>query len=251
MDRHYKVFICYNGSSFAGWQRQLSGLAIQEILEKALAILLKKETPLTGASRTDQGVHAKGQVAHFKAPLILDIPRFCYKWNALIPHDIRICHLEETDPAFHARFCATGKHYTYNISTKNFIPPFKRADHLHCHYPLDLELMKKAASLFVGKHDFYSFTSQPDSFPSTFNFKRTIFDISIEEGDGTLHLHYRGDGFLRKMIRNITGAILEAGRKKTSLEEIKRLLSTRDKTRVPICAPAHGLILVEVFYGNS
>lgn len=241
-----KITIAYDGSKYAGWQIQPNGKTIQEEIEKALLKITSKEVKVIGAGRTDAGVHAKGQVAHFT---LTTKPKSLQKsLNALLPKDISIIDLEEVPDIFHARFSATEKCYTYTITTADVQSPFDLPFALHYTYPLDLEKIKQAIPYLIGKHDFSAFANEAKLFQKGKNPTKDLKEIKLKQNDNGLSLTFRGDGFLYKMVRNLTGLLLDIGRGKRDPGDAKKVLDSKDRKKGSPAAPAHGLTLTAIKY---
>ncbi len=191
----YRLLISYDGTTFSGWQIQPNANSIQEEIEKALFIALKTPIRVIGAGRTDAGVHAKGQVAHFESLIQLDCDRFLLCLNGLLPHAIRIRKMEQMDAAFHARFSAVGKEYHYHLWFEKSIDPFCGPYRYHVRFPFDRSLLESASSYFIGTHDFATFTNVGSSATSSV---RTIRRLEVIEQEGGLRLEFEGDGFFIK-----------------------------------------------------
>jgi tRNA pseudouridine38-40 synthase len=244
-----KLTIAYDGTDFVGWQRQPAGVSIQGLIEDALAPIEGGRVTLHGAGRTDAGVHALGQVASAALASTLDPDTIARALNAVLPAAVRIVGAERAHPGFHARFDAVSKTYEYRIVNAPCVSPF-----LHryaWHVPqrrLDLERMREAALALAGRHDFASFESAGGDVHTT---ERTIHAIEWlgERGhDRALVLRVRGDGFLRHMVRNIAGTLVEVGLGRWPPSSVAEILAARDRTRAGLAAPAAGLFLVSVEY---
>jgi tRNA pseudouridine38-40 synthase len=241
----YKLTISYDGTHYGGWQVQKNALSIQHLVQTALTTLLKTPTLLTGSGRTDAGVHALAQVAHFTAEKELDPFRFAHALNALLPLDIRITKVEKVDSTFHARYDAISKTYYYHLRLDSATNPFTRLYSTHVPYPLDCDLLKKACEFFIGTHDFTSFTNKSHL---GINCIRTIYRIDIVEEEGGIRLEFEGNGFLYKMVRNIVGTLLDVSKNKRPLSDIALLLTAKDRKLASEAAPPHGLFLAKVKY---
>jgi tRNA pseudouridine38-40 synthase len=244
----YKLTISYDGTDYVGWQIQPGGITIQGEIEKALLLLLRKETRAIGAGRTDTGVHALAQVAHFDTEEELDPKRFTYQMNGVLSHSIRIKEVRKVPSHFHAQRSASSKIYHYHLWMAPGGDPFTAKYHLQVHEKLSLPLLKEAAGHFVGKKDFASFTNVGSTVKTTV---RTIKRIDVVEERGGLRLEFEGDGFLYKMVRNITGTLLEVGKGKRDLETLPRLLEGKDRRKADLSAAAKGLFLFEVIYPSE
>lgn len=245
---NYKMTIAYDGTKYHGWQIQPNGVSIQEVLQNTLKIFLREEVLLIGSGRTDAGVHALGQVAHFKLSQEADLYRFLGSANGLLPHDIRIKDITAVSPIFHAQYSATGKTYHYHLYLDPIQDPFRRLYSLHVHEKIDLKILQQAMSCFIGTHDFTSFANSAHEGTAAHDAVRTIkrFDIVPEEGG--LRLEIEADGFLYKMVRNIVGTLLEVAANKRSVNDILKILETKDRRLAGKAAPPHGLFLVKVDY---
>lgn len=243
-----KLTIAYDGTGYGGWQVQPNAVSIQELIEKALSTLLREPISLIGAGRTDAGVHAQGQTAHFTTSSDLDYKRLLLSSNALLPPDIRILAAEEKAADFHARYDATGKIYHYRLHLAPSADPFKRLYSYHIPYPLDLAAMRQAAAHFIGTHDFTSFANEADRGSAGKNPVRSLYRLDMVLEEEGVRLEFEGEGFLYKMVRNIVGALLDVARGKLAAEEIPAIFASRDRKRAPMAAPAHGLSLVQVIY---
>lgn len=248
-DLKFKLTIAYDGSAWQGWQSQKSGLGVQDQVEKALARLFGGSPKLESSSRTDAGVHARGLVAHF------EIPRGAFRMparhlplaiNALLPDDIRVVSAVRARPSFHARFDATGKQYRYHVWNHPVMDPLRRHDAWHVPRPLDLELMKQAASRFTGRMDFRAFTSNRGG--GLLDSVRTVTRCEVRRQGPLVTILIEGGGFLYKMCRGIAGTIIQAGEGRFPPDEIARMLAGRDRKASGMNAPAHGLVLWKVFY---
>ena len=242
-----KLIIEYNGEKYCGWQRQLNGLSIQQVIEEALLKLTAVETPITGAGRTDAGVHALGQAAHFDTQSTIPADKFSYALNMLLPEDIRIKSSCEVDESFHARFSAQAKQYRYTIYNSEHASSLYNHVSLHVLQKLDTPAMKRAAACFFGRHDFKAFMASGSDVKDTV---RTIHHITITPEEPFIYLDITGNGFLYNMVRIITGTLIEAGKGRMSCEEIKGILEGKDRFYAGPTAGPHGLMLVKIYYGN-
>lgn len=250
--RNIKLVIGYDGSDYCGWQRQNNGPSIQGEIETLLARMCREEVNLNGAGRTDAGVHADGMVAHFHTAARITPADFHRGLNAMLPGAIRIFAAEEVAASFHARFSAIGKEYRYEIFHGPIQPPRLRRYSLHVPGSLDFGKINSCLGLLQGTHDFSSFENvgtRDKSRATGRGAVRTIHAARLFSDGGTgLTLHFHGDGFLRNMIRNMVGTLLEAGRGKISPQELAAILAARDRTAAGPTAPAHGLCLTRVLY---
>ena len=253
-----KLVLAYVGTRFSGWQiqggaQEKTSRTVQGCLEKAVAAIVGKPVRVHGAGRTDAGVHALGQVAHFDIPKEKASIDWQLALNGLLPGDVRVLEAGEVDPDFHARFSAQSKIYTYNLwLTRRFVLP-QRSRAVWVTGPLDLDAMARGAALFLGERDFAAFQNQGTEVKSTV---RKMYDISYsfrhtepraQEGlevEWTLH----ASGFLKQMARNIMGCLVAVGKGKIPAEDIKVLLEKKDRTMAPATAPPQGLTMCQVLY---
>lgn len=244
----YKALVAYDGSCYSGWQIQENANSIQAEIEKALSRLHKCDMHITGAGRTDGGVHAYGQVFHFDSDKYIEDDHFTRALNSLLPLDIRIQSVTVVNDDFHSRFDSTGKRYDYIVSThKNdpFIQKYKMIERLE----LDVEYMRTCAEVFIGTHDFTSFTSNKiDSRKSRI---RTIYKIEVLAEEDHVRMVFIGNGFLRYMVRMLAQVLIEAGKHRLCVEELKEMLEAKDKHVNRYKAPANGLYLMKVYYGDD
>jgi len=241
----YKMTIAYDGAAYCGWQRQPHGTSIQETIEEKLNTILPEKPQLIGSGRTDAGVHAKAQVAHFRTHSLLDTDKIQHSLNSLLPKEIRILELQETDALFHARYSAKGKVYHYHLAKKH--DPFERRYRLFVGRPLNLDLLRQGADHFLGTHDFTSFANVGSAGTKN-GAVRTIHRIDVVEEPQGLRLEFEGTGFLYKMVRNLVGTLLDVASGKLAPEKIPEILAAKDRRRAQKAAAAHGLFLVEVLY---
>jgi tRNA pseudouridine38-40 synthase len=250
--RNIKLLISYDGTDFSGWQRQRHDCTIQGEIENRLSLMTREKIDLHGAGRTDAGVHAEGMVAHFATSSAIPCPDFLRGLNSMLPGAIRIFGVNDVDQNFHARYSATGKRYQYKIFTGKIQPPQLRLYSLHVSCELHLVSVIRCLKLLEGTHDFASFEnsgSRDKSICSGRGSVRTIFKAElIEEPPFQLIFQFTGDGFLRNMIRNLVGTLLDVGKEKLSVEEFLNILKAKDRTMAAATAPAHGLFLKEVLY---
>lgn len=244
----YKLTIAYEGTQYSGWQIQPNAISIQEILQDKLEILLKRRTSVVGAGRTDAGVHAMGQVAHFRHEEELDLFKILASINGLLPRDIRVKIIEAVPEDFHARFSATNKEYHYHLNLNFVQDPFNRLYSWHLPEKINLDLIQECAQLFVGTHDFTSFANEAKAGAAAKNPIRTIKRIEMVPEREGVRLEFEAVSFLYKMVRNLTGMIIEVAKGKRDLAEVTEILATKDRRRAGRAAPAHGLFLMKVDY---
>ena len=244
----YKLVIAYEGTNYGGWQVQPNAVTIQSLIQDALLKILKTPTHVTSSGRTDAGVHARAQIAHFDATKPLDIFITLRSLNGLLPRDIRILSIELTEDSFHSRFDAKGKTYHYHLSTGPAPDPFMRHFSVHLYQPLKIDTLKAAASHFIGTHDFSSFANSASKGAAAKNPIRTISELNLIETSFGLRVEVSGNGFLYKMVRNIVGALIAVSLQKISPDDIPSILEAKDRRQAPVAAPARGLFLHEVKY---
>ena len=245
----FKLIIAYDGAAYEGWQTQRTGVGVQQKLEEALAKLFHSTPGVHSSSRTDTGVHALGLVAHFEVPQTeAKIPpaKLLLAINAWLPEDIRVLAASRCPENFHARFDASGKQYRYMVWNHPAMNPLLRKQAWHVKRRLHLLLMRQAARAFVGKHDFRSFRTNPAY--DTDNTIRTLTRCDFKKNGSLLTFIIEGDGFLYKMCRGIVGTLVQVGEGKIAPDEVKRILTQRDRRGAGMTAPAHGLVLWKVFY---
>lgn len=248
--KHYHIEVSYDGTDFFGWQIQPEHITVQKVVQDVLKTLYAGQyVKVQGSSRTDAGVHAMGLAVSFTPPTKPNISMKQLKvaLNSLLPETVRVRSIREVDESFNARFASIGKAYTYVINTGEQVPFSNRYSwyQRNCH---NVDEMRKAAAYLIGKHDFSSFTvlrSQVDSAV------RTIYDIEFQQMGQYLCITYKGDGFLYKMIRCLTGALVAVGTNRITADDIKKLVDAKDRDQGEITAPPQGLFLMKVFYGDD
>jgi len=247
--RNIKLTIAYDGTNYHGFQEQRGTglLTVQEVLEKCLYRLAGREIRVTGAGRTDAGVHARGQVVNFNA-CGWNIPteRIVLALNGMLPADIAALKAEDVEPQFHARFSALAKTYRYTIYNSRIPSPFWRLYSYFVPRPLDVEAMARAAKKLEGTHDFAAFQAAGSPVKNTV---RTLYSVDVcREGEELIHLIFRGNGFLYNMVRIMVGTLVEVGLGKREPDDIPDILASRDRTRAGPTAPPGGLCLERVEY---
>jgi tRNA pseudouridine38-40 synthase len=244
-----KAEIAYDGTSYYGWQIQRHYPTIQSVLENALQSIAQKAIRITGAGRTDSGVHAYRQVAHFEWEHPLPPDKLLLGWNGLLPFEIRVRSLEEAAPEFHARFDARAKSYVYRIDTNRIQDPFTYRYSLHYPFAFDIELLHQCAAMIQGEHDFAAFQATGTDVVST---KRNVFSVEIfreqDFAESRLTIRMTAGGFLRKMVRFLVGTMLEIATQKRPLEDMDRALKSGDRKFVGVPVAARGLFLEKVDY---
>lgn len=239
------LIVAYDGTNYHGWQMQPNAVTIEQILNEKLSELLKEDIQVIGASRTDAGVHAEGNVAVFDTNTSIPSEKISYALNHLLPEDIVIQESFEVEPDFHPRKCDSIKTYQYRILNRNFNLPVKGRNAYHFYRKLDLDKMREAAAYFVGKHDFKNFCSSHTQAKSTI---RIIYSFDIEEEDEEIVLTVSGNGFLYNMVRMLTGTLLDVGTGRMSPDKIPELLAAKERVHSPNTAPARGLTLLDIEY---
>jgi tRNA pseudouridine38-40 synthase len=245
----FKLVIAYDGTRYAGWQMQKTGLGVQQKVEEALARLFPGVKRLHSSSRTDTGVHALGMVAHVEIPRAefkMPTRKLALALNAWLPQDIRVMAAGRCPVDFHARFDAAGKQYRYFIWNHPSMNPLLRPQAWHVARPLEVPAMRQAARLFLGTHDFKSFAANRNYEVATT--VRTLTRCEFKRRGPLLTFILEGDGFLYKMCRGIVGTIIQVGLGKIAMEDIRTILAQRDRRAAGITAPAHGLVLWKVYY---
>jgi tRNA pseudouridine38-40 synthase len=246
MPTTFKLTIEYDGSAFHGWQRQKQARTVQQTIEQALAVMTRETVTLIGSGRTDAGVHALGQTASFRTACGLNGTAFLNGLNSLLPDDVVVRACEPMPASFHARFDARSKRYRYHIHNHALAPAVGRQFVWHIRRPLDAAAMAKAAQAFIGTHDFKAFEGAGSPRSHTV---RTVTDSIVSQtADGRLTYDIQADGFLRFMVRNIVGTLVEVGLGKIPVREVAVILQAKDRCRAGATAPPQGLFLIAVIY---
>lgn len=244
----YRLLISYDGTRYSGWQVQVEALSIQCAVEGALSTALRAPIRIVGAGRTDAGVHAIGQVAHFCFDGPCDPYKLLRSLNALLPPDIRIRAIERADPDFHARYSAVGKIYHYYLEFGPTCDPLRRLWCTHIPYPIDQSLLAQGAALCVGKRDFTSFAHKAHSGSAARGAVRHLVRLDVVEIPGGVCLQFEANGFLHKMVRNLVGTLLDVAKGKLEVHHIPEIFAARDRKRAGQTAPPQGLCLMQVLY---
>ncbi len=247
----YKLVLSYDGTRYSGWQIQPNAPSIQGKLQAVLEGILQESAYPVGAGRTDAGVHAHAQVAHFNCEKEPDLRRLFLALNGLLPDDIRAVSVEKVPDEFHSRYSANLKEYHYHICTRPYVSPFLRPYRIHMRTPMDLTLLRDAASQFLGIHDFTTFGNVTRPGTKKRNPIRSIDRLDVIETEDGLRLEFEGPGFLYKMVRNITGCLIRTATGKDDLADIPELFEAKDRRALGMAAPARGLFLVRVGYTDS
>ncbi|MTI66237.1 MAG: tRNA pseudouridine(38-40) synthase TruA [Firmicutes bacterium] len=246
--KNIKLVIEYDGTNYYGWQVQPRLKTIQGEIKSAIRKITKEDVRLFGSGRTDKGVHANGQVANFKTFSTIPGHKFKHALNTVLPMDIVIKDSEEVDESFHSRFSATGKKYKYILCNKKTRSALLRNYTYHVSYDLDIKNMEKAASYFIGTHDFYGFKASGSAIKDTV---RTIYSLDIEKRNELIEFNIEGNGFLYNMVRIIVGTIIKVGNNNISPESIQSIIKSKDRKRAGDTAPSQGLYLEKVYYDNK
>ncbi len=240
--KRIRIIVAYDGTNYHGWQLQENGITIEEELNRCLSELLGERIRVIGASRTDSGVHAMGNVAVFDTQNRMPAEKVAYALNQRLPEDIRIQKSEEVPADWHPRHCHSIKTYEYRIYRAEFSMPVKRLYSYFFYRPLDIVCMREAAACLEGEHDFRSFCQTGAQVESTV---RTLYAVQVEEQGADLVVKIRGNGFLYNMVRIIVGTLIEVGQGKREPESMWEVLAARDRCAAGPTAPAHGLTLVK------
>lgn len=252
--RRIRLIVAYDGTGYCGWQIQRNGVTIQGELEKALQKLLGETVEVIGASRTDSGVHALGNIAVFDTESRIPAEKFAIAVNHFLPEDIRIQKSDEVETEYHPRYQKTEKIYEYTVLNTVIELPAWRHYSYHVYQKLDIEMMRKAAGELLGEHDFSAFCSAGSQVKSKV---RTIYDIAVteepvpdENGGRIIRLRVRGNGFLYNMVRIIAGTLLEAGMGRRSVESIREAIQTGNRGKAGPTAPPQGLMLIDIHHAE-
>jgi tRNA pseudouridine38-40 synthase len=241
----YRLTLSYHGAAYAGWQRQENAVAVQEVLEEALSDLVAQPVQVAGASRTDSGVHARGQMAHLTLAEPFPERALVHGTNHRLPRDVRVLAAHRMRDGFHARRSAAGKEYAYRLSRAEVLSPLDAPFVVPVPRRIDLASMRAASAALPGRHDFSAFALAGGSHQDPV--RRIVSARFVEDGD-ELALHVVGDGFLRGMVRSLVGTLIEVGLGRRTPEGFASLLEGGDRAAAGATAPAHGLTLLQVFY---
>jgi len=250
--RNLKITISFDGTEYSGWQRQDNAVTIQGEIEKELSRICNNSIMLHGAGRTDAGVHALAMTANFETASTIGLAELQKALNSLLPPAIRIIHIEEVDTCFHSRFATSTKTYLYNIDTSAIQSPMDRLYRVHIQQKVSISDMEQCLATISGTHDFASFEangSRDKSITGGRGSVRTIHTATLNKtGENFYQFEITGDGFLRHMVRNIVGTILDVGKGRTTRVEFKKILAANDRSVAGATAPAHGLFLKWIDY---
>ena len=240
----YFVWFGYDGAAYHGWQIQPNGNSVQEELQKGLSTLLREEISVTGAGRTDAGVHARVMVAHFDTEKALDCRQLAYKLNRLLPQDIAVDRVEQVSDDLHARFSATSRTYHYYIHTRK--DPFRRAYSCEMHYDLDFAKMNEAGRILTTYEDFGAFCKAHS------DVKTTLCQVTkaewIQTSDSSWYFEITANRFLRNMVRAVVGTLIDVGRGRLSIDEFRKVIEGKQRSEAGESMPANALFLEEIVY---
>lgn len=243
-----KMIVAYDGTNYKGWQVQPNGITIEEVLNKNLSNLLGEQIVVSGASRTDSGVHSLGNIAVFDTNTRMPADKIAFALNQRLPEDIVVQGSCEVEDGWHPRYQNSRKTYEYRILNRTFRMPTRRLDTYFYHYPLDVEKMKKAASYLEGEHDFKSFCAIGAQVKTTV---RTIYACDVEKEGDIITIRVTGNGFLYNMVRIIAGTLVQVGGGAVRAEAVKEILAKKDQQRGQgLRAPAHGLTMMGIEFEN-
>ena len=245
MMKRVRMVVSYDGTAYRGWQLQPNGVTIEEVLNRELTALLKEPIAVIGASRTDSGVHARGNVAVFDTENRMPADKICFALNQRLPEDIRVQTSEEVPAEWHPRKVNCTKTYEYKVLNRKISMPLERLYAHFCYFNLDLNKMREAAAYLVGEHDFKSFCTVRTQAEETV---RTIYSLDITKQDDMITIRISGSGFLYNMVRIIAGTLLEVGMGAYPPEHMEEILDARDRQAAGRTAPARGLTLVSMEY---
>lgn len=248
MSRRVRLTVAYDGTRYAGWQRQKNGMAVQECLEEAIWSLFHERVSVDASGRTDAGVHAWGQVAAFTLEHSIPIERLALALNSKLPQDIRVMEAAEAAWDFHPQFQAKRKTYRYTYFNGPFLPPQYRLYMAHIHEPMDMERMNEAAKSLVGEHDFTALSSAQRTSKTTV---RRVYEARVyrDVADArVIHIEVTGNGFLYNMVRIIAGTLADVGRGRLDVSVLEEAIGQKDRTLAGVTAPPQGLALVNVEY---
>lgn len=246
--KRIKLTVAYDGTNYCGWQIQPNGVTIEEVLNKAICRLTGEEIAVIGASRTDSGVHALGNVAVFDTQSSIPADRFSYALNQRLPKDIVVVKSEEVGEDWHPRYQNTLKTYEYHIINTRIPIPTKRLYNYFVSFDLDVEKMKEGAKYLLGEHDFAAFCCIRTNAKTTV---RTITDLTIDQNGDEITIRVTGNGFLYNMVRIIAGVLVRVGRGFYGPEMVKELLEGKERKKEAVTAPPEGLCLIEIRYEND
>lgn len=240
-----KLVVAYEGTNYCGWQIQPNGITVEQVLNETLSSLLGEEITVTGASRTDAGVHSLGNVAVFETHTKMPAEKISFALNQRLPEDIVVQESCQVPEDFHPRFSKSRKTYEYRILNCRFRQPLERRTSYFYHYPLDVSAMQKAAAYLVGKHDFTSFASVH---AQTNTYVRMIYALDVVREGDMIRIRVQGNGFLYNMVRIIAGTLIQVGAGIKKPEDMESILAGKDRELAGPTAPAHGLTMIGLEY---
>lgn len=245
--KRVRLVVAYDGTDYCGWQVQPNGITIEGVLNKALTELLGEPVAVIGASRTDSGVHAMGNVAVFDTDTKIPAEKISLALNQRLPNDIRIQKSDEVPSDWHPRYCDSTKTYEYKILNKKIPDPLQRFYTYFTYVPLDVEKMKEAAEYIVGEHDFACFCSAGSQVETTV---RTVYSLDVSKTGDVISVRISGSGFLYNMVRIIAGTLMQVGQGVYPPEYVKEIIESADRGKAGPTAPACGLTLVGIEYNE-
>lgn len=245
MERNIRLVIEYDGTNYAGWQKQKNANTVQQVMEESLCKITRENNKVIGSSRTDTGVHAKGFSANFLTNSKIPASKIKYAINAKLPEDIVVINSEEVPINFHSRYDAKGKRYIYTIINQEHPSAIYRNYTYHYRQKLNVNNMRLACKYFIGTNDFESFRNKGSLVISTV---RTLTDLNIQTQGNLIKIVVSGNGFLYNMVRIIVGTLVDIGIGKIKPEDVEYILNAKDRTKAGKTVPARGLCLDEVFY---
>jgi len=248
MTTKIRLVLEYDGGAYVGWQRQINGLSVQEVVENALQQIYGAPIRLHASGRTDAGVHARGLVVHFIPPRVLPMTACREGVNSLLPPDIAVVSADSVEPTFHARYSARAKWYSYRVWQGEVRSPLLSRQAWHLKKDLDLKAMQAAAADLLGEHDFAAFRASNCDAKTT---RREIFAVTLHQHGQLLQFDIAGSGFLRNMVRVIVGTLTDIGRGRQPVTAIRDLLASGNRCAAGVTAPAHGLCLMQVLYAGD
>jgi tRNA pseudouridine38-40 synthase len=246
-----RLTIEYDGTDYRGWQRQPAAPTIQGAIESAIRQISGEHASVVGAGRTDAGVHAAGQVAHFQTQASLEPRAWCRALNAVLPPDVKVIAADTVSDSFHARFSAVRKCYRYRILNRPAPSPLERRTSWHVPHRLDLSRMRRAAASLIGTHDFLAFEAADPSHDTARDTHCRLTRCSIRRQGDLVVVEIESNRLLKYMVRNIVGTLVEVGLARRPAGDTAQILRSRDRRRAGVTAPAHGLTLIAVRYGKS
>ena len=246
--RRIRLKVAYDGTNYCGWQIQPNGITIEEVLNKAIGKVTGEKIAVIGASRTDSGVHARGNIAVFDTNSPIPGDRFSYALNQKLPDDIVVVRSDEVEADWHPRYQETYKTYEYHIINSDIKIPTKRLYNCFVSFPLDVEKMRQGAQYLMGEHDFAAFCCIRTNAKTTV---RTITELNIDKNEDEIVIRVSGNGFLYNMVRIIAGVLIRVGRGFYEPEMVKELLEGRERKKEAVTAPAQGLCLMEIRYPSD